>query len=470
VRRAITNADDEFQDARDRFPSLTDEDEYYLPRRRAGGWIVALFMLLAVGVLTWAVQKRYLAARSASPASAPPVDSRVESFLADGEKALSDGSVDRAQGDFDKASALAERDPRVLLGEARVAAAKADIPWLKLRLLPADANDEMRTTKAQLDDEVATARRAADDALSARPNDARALRAKVDALRLAGQPDAARAYMARFSDQAAQPETAYVLAALDLAQAAQGQPGQAEPVQMWATAIERLRVASDAESTPGRAHAALVYALAKSGDLTRAKTELAKLAGSPRPYALLPNLRAFVDHDVQPPPAAPPAPPAPAASVAAMASAAAAPVSAGAARMQATAAPPPTRGSDAVRPIAHNPAQAAAQAMRDRDFDRARRIYQAVLAGDPSDSEALVGLGDIARSQGDSSGAIAAYRRAIAANPSYLPAHLGLADVEWATGTRASAVRDYGAIADRFPEGTYPAYVKQRAEGSSSSP
>jgi tetratricopeptide (TPR) repeat protein len=108
--------------------------------------------------------------------------------------------------------------------------------------------------------------------------------------------------------------------------------------------------------------------------------------------------------------------------------------------------------------------------MRGRDFDRARRIYQAVLAGDPTDSEALVGLGDIARAQGDSAGAMTTYRRALAANPSYLPAWLGLADVEWATGNRGGAVRDYNGIVDRFPEGTYPAYVRQRADGSASSP
>ena len=57
---------------------------------------------------------------------------------------MADGNLERAQEAFDKASALAEHDPRVLLDEARVAAAKADIPWLKMRLLPPDAKDDMR--------------------------------------------------------------------------------------------------------------------------------------------------------------------------------------------------------------------------------------------------------------------------------------------------------------------------------------
>jgi hypothetical protein len=66
--------------------------------------------------------------------------------------------------------------------------------------------------------------------------------------------------------------------------------------------------------------------------------------------------------------------------------------------------------------------------------------------------------------------AIASYKRAIAVNPSYLPALLGLADTQWASGDRASATRVYKEIVDRFPEGTYPAYVKQRVEGPPAAP
>ena len=48
---------------------------------------------------------------------------------------------------------------------------------------------------------------------------------KIDALRLAGQQDAARGLVAKVIAQASQPETAYVLAALDLA----------EPEPLWTT-------------------------------------------------------------------------------------------------------------------------------------------------------------------------------------------------------------------------------------------
>ncbi|HEX3345804.1 MAG TPA: tetratricopeptide repeat protein, partial [Polyangiaceae bacterium] len=100
------------------------------------------------------------------------------------------------------------------------------------------------------------------------------------------------------------------------------------------------------------------------------------------------------------------------------------------------------------------------------DWSRARQIYEALVSRNPSDSEALSGLGDVDRAQGNASGAISAYRRALAVNPSYLPALLGVADTEWASGDRGSAQRAYKDIEERFPEGTYPAYVKQRAEPS----
>jgi tetratricopeptide (TPR) repeat protein len=110
--------------------------------------------------------------------------------------------------------------------------------------------------------------------------------------------------------------------------------------------------------------------------------------------------------------------------------------------------------------------QLATQAYKKGDFGRARQIYEAIATRNPSDSEAVAALGDVARAEGDSKSAIASYKRAINVNPSYLPALLGLADTEWASGDRAGAAHGYSDIVDRFPEGTYPAYVKQRAENA----
>jgi tetratricopeptide (TPR) repeat protein len=453
--RRISYADDELPDARRALPSTSREDFYSVaPRRRVGGWIVAVVLMAAVGVVGWVVAKPYLRAKPANATA--QLDPRALGFLTDGERALADGNLDLAQGDFDKASALAEHDLRVLVDEARVAASRADVPWLAMKLLPPDAKDLARATKLELDDRVARARKAADAALAVAPVDVSAVRAHIDALRLVGDRDAARKEVAKIA-QAAQPETAYVLAALDLA----------EPDPLWTTVIDRLRVAAGGEGNAGRARSALVYALARSGDMAGAKTELAKLDAMARPYPLLPQLHAFVDKTP-------------------IKTALDGGVAANVPNVAVSALPqPPAPGQvggggggagagdtdqPAVPGASTSAMKAAQAAIRKGDWNRARQIYEALVARNPNDSEALAGLGDVARASGDMAGAMSAYKRALAVNPSYLPALVGLADTQWASGDRGSAVRAYKDIVDRFPEGTYPGYVKTRVEGGAPAP
>ena len=451
VRHPMPTGDDEIHDMRPGMSSAA-EDAYSLPRRRrVGGWVVALVLVAAVGVVGWVVAKPYLAGRNAGAAA--QLDPRAQAFLADGEKAMGEGNLDLAQGDFDKASALAEKDPRVLLDEARIAAARADVPWLKLRLLSPDQADDTRATRAQLDDQAGRARNAAEAAITVAPEDVAAARAKIDALRIAGDRDGARKLVAKVAAQATQPDTAYVLAALDLS----------DPEPLWTTAVDRLRLAAAAEGNAGRARALLVYALAKSGDTAGARAELAKLDAVPRPYPLLPNLHAFVDKT-----------PARALPLGLDGGLAAnvphVDVSALPAQLP-PGAPDNGGGSgDAVPGDSRGAMHAAAAAIKKGDWGRARQIYEALATRNPSDSEAISGIGDCARATGDSAGAIAAYKRALGVNPSYLPALLGLADTMWASGDRGSAVQQYKSIVDRFPEGSYPAYVKTRAEGGGPAP
>jgi len=404
-------------------------------------------MLLGLGVLGWAGERRYHFVQRFNANSGPvvaKVDSRGPSFLADGERALSEGELEKAQGDFDKASVLLDRNPRVLLDLAFVAAAKADVPWLKLRLLPADAKVEARTARAQLDESAEVARRAANDATAVAPTDPQALRAVLDSLRIAGDRDAARTHSTAVTATEAQPQTAYALAMVDLAQ----------PSPPWAAVVERLRVAAAGEGGAGRARAALVYALAKSGDFDGAKGELAKLDALPRPYPLQPELHAFVFAGAPAPVVVAAMPSSTAAGTVAPSAVAPTGVPAGA-----------TGGSEPGHESPHTALETAAKAIGHRDFDRAEQIYQGILTGNPNDSQAVAGLGDVASARGNSSGAITAYRRATTMNPSYLPAWLGLADTEWASGDRTAAARVYKDVLNRFPEGTYPGYVTRRAAG-----
>lgn len=416
------------------------------PRRRSvGGFVVSAVVVLCVLMLgaVWA-QKNLGGTLGTKPAptATPTVDPRVAGFLSTGEKALADGDLEVAKESLDKASALSEKEPHVLLGLARLAAVRADVLWLKSRLLPPDAADDHRVTRHNLSELSASARKAADDALAVAPDDPAALRAKIDALRISGDRDGARALVGKIAPSSNQPESAYVLAALDLA--------EVEP--LWSTVIERLKIASSAETGPGRARAALVYALARSGDAAGAKAEVDRLTAMTKPHPLLSLLRGFADRAK------------PAQKLDAGASA------------HAMEAPDAGRGGHVAGGggggggggLPSDPRELVSQGERARakgDYDRARTLFSAAVDKNPSDSEALAGLAAISYAQRDLAGARASYKRVLAINPNYMPALVGLADVEWDSGDKATATKMYKDIVDRYPEGAYPGRVKQRSEG-----
>jgi predicted Zn finger-like uncharacterized protein len=427
-------------------PSLPDAPASMGKRRSYGGFIVVTVFLACAGLLAAVYAKDRFAAQLglSKPQTAAPSDPRVAGFLTTGEKALADGNLEVAKESFDKANALAEKDPHVLLDVARLAAARADVQWLKSRLLPADAADEHRFVRDRLAELSGAARKAADDAIAVAPDDPASLRAKIDALRISGDRDGARGLVSKIASSASQPESAYVLAALDLA--------ENEP--LWSTVLERLRLAAGAESGPGRARAALVYALARSGDTGGARAEIERLEAMSRRHELVPLLKGYVDRTKGGPVAARDAGPI--------------------ATMDVSGKDePPQPGNAGRKPGPGDPRSlvAAAEAARGRgDLEKAQRLYAMALDANPSDTEALNGLAAIAQARGDLNGAKASYKRVLSVNPSYVPALVGLADVEWASGDRAGAMKVYREIVERFPEGTYPARVKQRVEGGGAPP
>ncbi|MBS2012799.1 MAG: zinc-ribbon domain-containing protein [Deltaproteobacteria bacterium] len=425
--------------------SLPDAPHSVGRRRPVGGYVVAVFVLAGIALVGAMWARDHLGAGAgAKPAASATTDPRVTTLLATGEKALADGDLDLAKESFDKASALAEKDPRVLLDVARLAASRADVPWLKSRLLAGDNNaDEQRLTKQNLVDLSAAARKAADDALAVSPDDPAALRAKVDALRISGEREAARALVSKVVTSASQPETAYVLAALDLA--------ENEP--LWSPVIERLRVAASTESGPGRARAALAFALARSGDVAAAKAEVERLASMSRPHVLLPLLRGFADR-------AKPSPKNETVDVHAL--------DAGPAVID-PKHPADRHATGAVAGGSSDPRVLVSQAEKARakgEYDKALALYNTALEHNANDTEALSGLAAIAYARRDLNGARASYKRVLSINPSYVPALVGVGDVDWDSGDKTSAMRAYKEIVDRFPEGTYPPRVKQRLDSA----
>jgi tetratricopeptide (TPR) repeat protein len=103
----------------------------------------------------------------------------------------------------------------------------------------------------------------------------------------------------------------------------------------------------------------------------------------------------------------------------------------------------------------------AAVAVRSGEFEQAKVLYTAALAKNPRDAEALSGLGDLARAQGDRAGAVSSYQRALEVSPAFFPALLGLADTLWEDGERAGAQKRYAELAERFPD--VPDRVRIRA-------
>lgn len=407
------------------------------PRRRMGGWVMAFVLFVGIAVLVAVVAKPYLSTASKAGGSARPLDPKVEALVTDGEREMGAGNLDSAKESFDKASALAEKDPRVLLDVARLAAIVADVAWLDARLGPSPGSEEGKAKRRRLEELGVKARRAADDALVATPDDLGAVRVKIDALRIMGDHDGARALAPRLSPVISQPDTAYVLAALDLS----------EPAPPYPSVVERLRAAAVGDGNLGRAQALLVRALMESGDLSGAGSELGKLARLPRAHPLLGTLRTALEH-ASPAAVAGQDGAAPVAVVDVSALPSGSPVPAGGGRVD-------------VRTLITQ-----ADAAKNRgEYERAKTLYGQVLERDPNDSEALAGLGDVSHRTSDLPNALAYYKRALAVNQSFVPALIGQGDVQWEQGDKASAQKTYREIVDRFPDSAYPGYVKKRLEG-----
>ena len=247
-------------------------------------WIVGVVLVGATALLAATVGRKYLVAPqvTAPTAAAPAADDRVAKLLEEGEKSLREGDLDGAKEKLDKASALAESDPQVAVHVAQLAVVRADLRWLKVRVLPAQGPDTT-LAQAELNDAVAKMKKAVEGARALSPNDASVKRYRVDALRIAGDRAGARALVTELGGSKT-PEDSLTLAALDLV----------EEKPAWPTVIERLRAATASDGNLGRARAMLVYALTASGDIASAKAEHDRLAALPRPHPLTSPLLAYM--------------------------------------------------------------------------------------------------------------------------------------------------------------------------------
>lgn len=347
----------------------------------------------------------------------PPVaaDERIPTFLKDAEKALNEGDIAGAQSLLDKASALAEKDPKVAVEQARLAAVQADFKWLRLRLLPI-GDPEQPLIQRELDAALERAKKAVDHALAIAPDDPAVTRRRIDLLRMAGNLPEARKLVAGLPGAGSQPESALVLAALDLA----------EEKPSWPSVIERLRTAVVGEQSIGRARSMLIYALVRSGDIAAAKTEYQQLEGMPRPHPLLPPLREFI------------------------------------ARSE---APVADAGVDAGDLAPEEAIRLANELRAKGDPKKAEEMLQEVLKKHPTNADAAVGLAEISRARNDMGTATRYFEQALKNNPTHLAALTGLADIKWESNDRQAALPLYRKVVEVGSTTSYAAHARQRLGG-----
>lgn len=398
-------------------------DSLVNPGRRARSrWIAAVVVVGVVALFALTVGRRYLMeARSTAAVPADSGNARVAAFLKEGDRLMDENQLEEAREQLTKASALAERDSEVLAALARLSVLQADLFWLKVRLLDPKVPELVQSTERELSRRTGRARSNVDAAFAVAPENLVVLRARVDVLRLSGDQDAAREWIKPIASQPADPENAYVLAALDLA----------DPEPSWPTVVDRLRTAVSGERVPGRAHAALVYALTRANRLAEAEAELTKLEASPQNALLVHELDAYFQRHSDP-----------AAVKALKKPSAAAPEPAKPERPGAVEEP--ARSGDFRKLL-----EQASAALRRDDLERADSLYQQVLAQQPGNTEALAGMGDVARRRNDPKAASRLYDRVLAENPNYVPALLASADQKWEVGDRKAALVLYRRVLDQ---------------------
>lgn len=411
------------------------DDSFPIPRTNrqpALRWVVGIVLVGGLAFVAGTVGMKYARKLSAAPAaSAKAADPRVVKLVEEGEAFLLKGDFESAKEQVDKASVLAEKDLSVLSLTARLEASRADTHWLALKLIDPAHQAELDVERAELATRLPRVKKTADAAAAVSASDPSVIRARIDALRLDGDVTGARKLVGALGSDGSQPETAYVLAALDLAEASPA----------WPTVIDRLRTAASAEHGVGRARAALVYALGSSGANDDATAELAKMDASGAVQSgVVARLRAFVQRRAGAP-----------ASSSSAAAGGPSTVLAGAVSPRTGGASDGTetaKGTDFRRLL-----EDASAAKRSGDLGRAEALYRAAKDQQPGNVEALAGLGDVARLRGDAATATGYYDNALRQNPTYLPALIASADLKWANGDRVGALFLYKRLVNQTDPG-----------------
>jgi predicted Zn finger-like uncharacterized protein len=442
---------------------LRDEaDLEALGHRRGAGlrWILAVVVVGGLALVGATVGRDYFVRYIRREPEKPVVDQRVPALLEQARSAFARGDFEGMHGALSKASVLAETDPGVAVGVAKLEVARAEPAWLIQRVnavldaaaaerdkekdkppkrrKPTDAEIAAENEAAQkkaferkqlelsFQDRLKQIKTAVASANFRAPTAPDTIRARVDELRLEGQLKEARALLAPVSGSTGDPETAFTLGALDVAEGESG----------YASAIERLRSAARTEEGLGRARALLIFALAQTGDAAAASAELEKLQTLAPQHPALASLRSLLElaQSKQAPPEEPRRPIARAQSAPSQR-----PASANVAAAATNSANNSSSGGEDVQSLLSQ----AGTLQRSGDIDGAERIYQGILTRSPKNIPALSGLADIARQRKAIITATNLYDQILKIDRNHVPTLMSRADLYWGAGNRILAVALY---------------------------
>jgi predicted Zn finger-like uncharacterized protein len=401
------------------------DDGMYARRSSHWRWIAGVVVVLAFALFTVTLGRTFLQ-RLANPEQreAAAADERVQGMLERAQRALDQGDLEAAKEELDKASVLADAHPAVLLALANLEIVRADLLWLKRALLDPDDSAGAANLERELGRRVTRAREALERAAAVAPKNAEIALLRGEILRLEGKQQEARAELTSLGESASRPQSRLALALLD----ASGENPS------WPSIVDRLRSVSAQEAGLGRARAALVYALMRAGAIDEARTELDKLTRESK-HPLTMDLSVFVRrHTLISDAGAEQEAPLPAVDVS---------------KLPKLATPAPARDGRQIPGDFRSQLEQAGKALAAGDLDRAERLYNAVLLKHPGNTEAVAGLGDVARKRKDPATAEEMYERALRDNPSYLPALMASADQKWDQGDRKGALGLYRRVLEQ---------------------
>jgi thioredoxin-like negative regulator of GroEL len=250
----------------------------------------------------------------------------------------------------------------------------------------------------------------------------------MDQKRLVGDVGAATRLRASLEPIGGEPETDLALGAVEMLSA---------DVSSWTGILDRLERATAGEKQAGRARALFVYALVRARDAKRARAQLDELAKLKRPHPVEAALRRFVERVEKGDKIA----------------------------FRLADLPSPDAKTPSVDVA--GPLKAAEDALAKRDTKKAEALFQQVLSADEHNPDALVGLAQIAKQNGNGKQAAALLERAVDKNPDHARALLALADARWDASDSPGAKSLYKRALDAGLTGAGADRAKQRTAATS---